>query len=214
MKRIAYLILIAIPFILLSGCGDDSPTQENLNDNSKLNISGSVFGWQKGSGAALSFSDLKGKTQVSSISSANINSHGFFSITLTLPLPYLMKPITEFHDSTCSASHLTFSDSTAKFYTGELVITKNQIYEGRLLWTDVYNMGVEAPYYRAKYYYFDKDVIITGKIIRYPVEWDYGWNYNLSMKKGWNVVLSEFTPTGALNYINYKPINADYIMMP
>lgn len=210
MKRAALLILIAALFIFLTGCGEDSPVQGS--NNQTLVLSGQINGWTYGDSLTMAVSDGIGYP-LYLLGSANIAADGKFSVTATVPSPDKFVPVTEIYNRDYySPVTLAFSDSAAKFFCGYLMIKRGDAVWGSAEWRNLASieyLTFGKKLYRARYYYFDRDVEITGTVFC-PSSGGLEITFNISAKAGWNTFLNGLDENFNGYYENYEPISGAY----
>ncbi|HEX3072760.1 MAG TPA: hypothetical protein VHP30_04025 [Ignavibacteriales bacterium] len=212
MKRTALLILIAaLFFMLLSGCGEDSPVQEN--NKQTLTLSGQLPNWTHGDSLRLVLTNENGTNPQYFLASANISSEGMFKLIASLPSTELLSPVAEIYNTEeYSAGDVVISDSSAKFFRGYLAVLEGGKFWGLVQWTDFLSIDQTAQtwkYYRAAYFYFDKDVEIKGTAYC-PSCRGGALVLNVSAKAGWNTILYGVNQNFVGSYEDYKPINGYY----
>lgn len=211
MKRIAYLILIAILFMLLTGCGEIGPTESSVN-NQKFIISGQIYGWDWGHNATLMFS--KTENIEDSLTSSRINDEGAFSLSIPLPSQTDLVPVTKFLGMPYyMINSLFISDTTVKYSRGSLFIMNGSLCRGETCRTDRYNVDFSNEkffYYNEIYYYFDKNILIKGNVQDPCTGRKYELNF--AANQGWNILLLGLNQNWDVTIINSRPIDGKYLM--
>ncbi len=179
MKHVVYLFFIALPILLFPGCGEDSPT-ESGGESQNFVIQGNL-GSRNSSNSYISLFKTGGTFAVNSLASTKIDTSGEFTLAVPPPANEELETI-DWMISYPIRKELDISDHSAKFMKGELVL----LYNGKMGGT-AQRVGVDSSVkYNELYYYFDRDVTIKGNVRFY----DKYVKYDISAKKGWNIVQS------------------------
>lgn len=203
MKRIGYFFIAAgsILILLVSGCGDDSPTQGTINGNQYLVISGKLPIDAAGINKSINFALKDGKTPITSLTETKANADSTFKLTVPPPIGKELKPITEFFIDLGSQEAPQISNPKAKFIQGVIALLREGKQYGAARWISVVNdSSTDLPgNYKAHYYYFDRDVEIKGTVVSAmngPID------YNFSAKAGWNIIYYRRAPNVNDAYVN------------
>ncbi|HEX2983733.1 MAG TPA: hypothetical protein VHO28_09345, partial [Ignavibacteriales bacterium] len=139
MKRTALLILIAaLFFMLLSGCGEDSPVQETKEESPQnLVLKGPINYWDHGDQLTLSLSKAIQSCYSSvSIAATAISSKGDFEITVPPPPDSLLIDLKKVNlEGGDLRGTVEISDTTAKFLIGDLLLLDGERQWGGIDWS-------------------------------------------------------------------------------
>ncbi|HEX3073518.1 MAG TPA: hypothetical protein VHP30_07890 [Ignavibacteriales bacterium] len=213
MKCSSYIkVIILINIALLSaGCGEDNPTESSSSQS--LILEGKMLDWTSGADKLLMFGEWACRRD-ETFSHGSVASDGSFKIIVTQPPPNL-RPVLELIAGQNCDGYVTFSDSTVKFFKGEPVLFDGNKFLGSILWTDVLSSNPNPDYweyYKEVYYYFNKDVAVTGRGI-VSGETGTAYGYDFTAKAGWNKLLLHYESSDLYLHtlINEKSVNGKYL---
>lgn len=197
MKLSIYFLFIAA---LAAGCNDDSPTQSG---DSGLNfvIRGDLPGTWNSESELISLFKTGGTYAVNSLASARIDTSGAFTLAVPPPAETELRTI-DWMIAYPIRTRLQISDPSAKFMEGDLVL----LYNGKHCGDAQPVSSDSSGKYKDFYYYFDRDVEIKGKADSYGKYTE----YNISAKKGWNIIHKKEAPADSSFYLNNIKIQNIY----
>lgn len=171
-----FLLTLFISVLLISGCGEDSPTQ-SVNDSPQFIISGELPGSYSGNGY-ISLFKTGGVYAVNSLASARIDTSGLFSLAVPPPSDELksIKSIIPYPIQ----DRIEVSDNSAKYMEGYLSLVYNGKEGGKAQRVS----GDSSAKYSEHYFYIDRDVTIKGSASLFYSSYE----YNITAKKGWNAI--------------------------
>jgi hypothetical protein len=217
-KNLKFLMSLAIIGMAFVSC---EPTDEDLINEGKINVT-VENGTSYNSKIDSVYAELGYETEDDfgyEVVAKAPYLNGGFSIALpkSLEAKYLSN-ITE-----GMPNDLTISDKTAKVSALESFSAyKNGEYVGDFVKTNIdeqamedmemedYFSLMESGIYTIQYVYVDKPTTISGSFVESDDEVEISSNYNLSLKKGWNTMVSKMSmsiteATGSLEISNSEP---------
>lgn len=208
MRKLFCLFLVPI-VLFFGGCGDDEKSPSAPEDQSFTSIEGKIEGWTVTPNTSLTFS----------VSSApfgmyEIGTDGKFKVDLPVPASSFLNNFAETYDY----SGITVSDTTVNYTTGAIRVLSganmtSYIVQSDKKITNVFSItGVGS--YVVQYWYFDKDITITGSYSMLSIPLTTKNTYDLKCAKGWNKIVkrvdSESLSQRVYKYENILPSEAKF----
>ena len=241
MKQTFYILIIFLIGFL--GCKDESVSPSEIS-SLVTSFEGKFVNWTKGDNHRILFlgaNDVWNSDKI--YGSSQIDSNGYFgvrnfdipsaSFLVNTAYPVYMDG-TQFQENS-----LICSDSTAKVVYGVLIIVKDtsnnrvaEVYRQNFNYNFYLNeILLKSGDFMSEYIYADRDLNLNGKV-KYVYDSPYfnresrmTYNYNLSLKRGWNQRIMYIVSynvsneggkeivTAEINYINLEPTKADWYFL-
>lgn len=188
------------------------PSQPDISGSFPLQLSGKFDFWQEGVNKVLVVGETDYQTQVlTRFASAGISQDGQFAITTAIaPASNFLRQAQYLYvdPNTCSAN-LSISDNNARVAMAHFfIIDKNngqQVGVASFGYDAAKNARFDPGDYQINLIFSDRDVTITGESNCNQKDpngnpFTDGRKYNLTLKKGWNIVTEKILEVGASSW--------------